>query len=273
LFRAESGENDLVVTFLTRERGLISALAKNARKSVRRFGGGLLSPGTAAWYDFRIREKRDLAFVERGEANPKAPQLPPDPLIRALSAWALELARAFEAPRNPAPLSFNLLLRHLGALSRAKDDAPPRLLARSLSLSFTKLYMELAGFGAGLEECSRCGRPPEDPGLYLITLNDPRVVCPRCQKKLPEGVGGGAARFPLPLVEKLGKIKDLKNPVLFSLEELEAAENFYRALAAANSGRRFKSPRAIKGLLEADSPPDPPEGGKVGEAGNKEGNP
>ena len=103
LFRAETGEADLIVTFLTRELGLISALAKNARKSIRRFGGGLLSPGTAAFYDFRIREKRELAFVERGEFNPKAPVLPADPLIQALAAQALELVRTFEAPKNPAP--------------------------------------------------------------------------------------------------------------------------------------------------------------------------
>jgi DNA repair protein RecO (recombination protein O) len=255
LSRALSGEADLVATFLTRELGLLTALAKNARKSVRRFGGGLLYPGAAAYYDFRVREGSEFAFVERGEFNPKAPVLPPDPVIQALAAWALELTRAFEAPRNPAPKSFNLLLRHLGALAQIGPEEYPYLRLRSQSIAFTKLYMELAGFGPDFDHCWVCGSKTSAHADYLIEGTDPFVICPACADSYPASPGRllqGTA-----LVQLKG-IKDLKKPPVFDDEGLRALEYFYQSLAASSSGRVFKTRKALKGFLDEAEGPDPP---------------
>jgi DNA repair protein RecO (recombination protein O) len=257
LSRADSGDADLVVTFLTRELGLISALAKNAKKSVRRFGGGLLAPGAAAFYDFRIRERRDLALVERGEPNPRAPTLPPDPPVQALAAWALELVRAFEAPRNPAGPSFNLLLKYLGALAPLRGEPPPFMEGRSLSLAFTKLYMELSGFGPNLKSCRSCGRPPESKGHYHLERLDPRILCPACQEQSDDP---GHYGFPGTLVIKLLNINDLKGKPQFTPDELKLAEDFYVGLASGSSGRLFKSRRVLLSYLrEAPGPEGPGE--------------
>jgi DNA repair protein RecO (recombination protein O) len=123
--RYSRGDNDYIVTFFTREQGLITALAKNARQSVKRFGGNLLSPGTAAWYYLKQKPYSDMAFVERGELDSRSPRLSLDPVCRSLTAWVLELIRAFETHHNPAAASFNLLLRHLVSLAAAADFTPP----------------------------------------------------------------------------------------------------------------------------------------------------
>jgi DNA repair protein RecO (recombination protein O) len=258
LTRAQSGEGDLVVTFLTRERGLLTGLAKNARQSQRRFGGGLLYPGRAAWYDFRIRERAEVCFVERGEINPKAPDLPQDPVLFALYSWALELVRAFEAPGQPAPAAFNLLLRHLMALSGLKTAPAPALRARELSLAFTISYLALAGFGLDFENCRRCRKKlcprPESRGgpdpLCLGDVPSGGLICPDCA---PPGLSGGAPKaISLGLSQKLlalqaqsglsrGQIRE---------EEMAKAENFIREVASFQAGRAFKSPKAIRGLLE-----------------------
>jgi DNA repair protein RecO len=61
------GESDRIVVFLTRDRGKKRGVAKNARQSRRRFGGGL-EPLTCARVGYMERERRDLvslSYVEQ----------------------------------------------------------------------------------------------------------------------------------------------------------------------------------------------------------------
>jgi DNA repair protein RecO (recombination protein O) len=53
------GESDRIVVFLTRDRGKKRGVAKNARQSRRRFGGGL-EPMTCGRVGYLERERRDL---------------------------------------------------------------------------------------------------------------------------------------------------------------------------------------------------------------------
>ena len=57
------GESDRIVVFLTRDRGKKRGVAKNARQSRRRFGGGLepLTYGRVAYVE---RERRDLVRLD-----------------------------------------------------------------------------------------------------------------------------------------------------------------------------------------------------------------
>jgi DNA repair protein RecO (recombination protein O) len=62
------GEADLIVVFLTRDRGKRRGVAKNAVKSRRRFGAALepLTRGTVAYFE---REQRDLVRLDRVDAQ------------------------------------------------------------------------------------------------------------------------------------------------------------------------------------------------------------
>src|SRR5438067_4124300 len=57
------GESDRIVVFLTRDRGKKRGVAKNARQSRRRFGGGL-EPLTCGRVTYRERERRELVQVD-----------------------------------------------------------------------------------------------------------------------------------------------------------------------------------------------------------------
>lgn len=57
------GELDRIVVFLTRDRGKKRGVAKNARRSRRRFGGAL-EPMTYGRVGYRERERRELVFLE-----------------------------------------------------------------------------------------------------------------------------------------------------------------------------------------------------------------
>ncbi len=60
------GESDRIVVFLTRDRGKKRGVAKNARQSRRRFGGGL-EPFTHAKVSYFERERRDLVALNYAE--------------------------------------------------------------------------------------------------------------------------------------------------------------------------------------------------------------
>src|ERR671939_431638 len=60
------GESDRVVTLLGRSTGRVSALARGARKSVRRFGGGL-GLGATGEASLRDRAGAELALLESFE--------------------------------------------------------------------------------------------------------------------------------------------------------------------------------------------------------------
>ena len=60
------GESDRIVVFLTRDRGKKRGVAKNARRSRRRFGGALepLTYGRVGYFERERRELVSLNFVE-----------------------------------------------------------------------------------------------------------------------------------------------------------------------------------------------------------------
>ena len=222
------GEADLIVTFLTRERGLVSALARYARRSRRRFGGGLLSPGAMAWYDFTLKPELTLALVEKAEENPRVRRLPPDPVIQALAACALELVQGFEAPRNPAPASFSLLARHLSRLSLALDEES----ARRTALNFSIQYLQLAGFAPALAACLACGTQakPEASGWRWLPAAG-GISCPRCP--------GPGRPVPSKLLARPGETAGI--PPELGPGELAEAEAFFEDLAAHQLGRPLKA--------------------------------
>lgn len=239
LSRTNYSEADLIVTFFTRELGLVNALARYGRRSIKRFGGGLLSPGVAAWYDFTFKPNTDLAFVENAEDNPRAARLPATPLTQTLAAFALELTRSFEAPGNPAEASFILLVRHLSRLARAASPYAARL----LSLDFALKYMELAGFGPRLEGCLLCGLTPNaEPDWHWDPIAG-GLYCPTCSPK-----GDRRVRSISPqLMERLSPIE--APPLPLSPEDLAETELFFEKLAEQQLDRPLKSIKALRRLL------------------------
>src|SRR2546429_5400114 len=66
------GESDRIVVFLTRDRGKKRGVAKNARQSRRRFGGGL-EPLTSGRVGYVERERRELVRLDYVEIVPAPP--------------------------------------------------------------------------------------------------------------------------------------------------------------------------------------------------------
>jgi DNA repair protein RecO (recombination protein O) len=113
------GEADRVLTLLTRTAGKVSALARGARKSRRRFGahGSLFTVGEA---ELRDRRGAELLSLVRLDADPFAPQLaagPADMAVLCHASYLAELAREILPPRQAEPALYDLLIEALALLS------------------------------------------------------------------------------------------------------------------------------------------------------------
>jgi DNA repair protein RecO (recombination protein O) len=145
------GESDRIVTFLTRDTGKLSGIAKGAKRSQRRFGGalGLFAHVTL---QYRQRPGAELAFLERTL------------LIRPWKALLGSLER-YAAATHVVEVADKMTLEHevgddlyrvvLGALARldAADPGPATLRLFELAA------LAACGYGPELEACVACRRP------------------------------------------------------------------------------------------------------------------
>lgn len=164
------GELDRRLVFFTREAGVVTAVAKAARHSRKRFGGALQkyllldigwteAPGRMPVLVHAAVGESFWAIVEDWERVRHADHL-------------LELAAALFPQPGPKPRAFDLLLYGLRAI--AGKEAPASS-ARKTEAAF----LAACGWGPDLSGCRRCGAS-ESP-LFRFVPSEGGVICDRCR--------------------------------------------------------------------------------------------
>ncbi len=198
------GESDRIVQLLTPEWGRISAMAKNARKSVRRFPGTLdllnhLQVG------FSRRPGR-LAYLSRGALISPMLGLRADPGRFALGCYLAELLGRMAPEENAeaeARMLFDFALHALQTIERRTPDTKLRIFLELQTLSALGMRPEL-------RNCVRCARELSGGQRLGFHVADGGVVCGRCQES-SEGL--------LPI--HLGTLRALERGLAFGLQDLD----------------------------------------------------
>jgi DNA repair protein RecO (recombination protein O) len=173
------GEADRIVTLFGRDTGRLSALARGARKSQRRFSGGLglCAVGTAT---LRERPGAELMTFERFDVIDSHTPLGMDVARMAHAAYAAELVGKLCAPRQPEVRVYDWLVAFLEHLEIGGASAE-RLRVFELGL--------LAGVGLApvLDGCAVCagGRYAGRPAADVAFRWDPDrggIVCVACAR-------------------------------------------------------------------------------------------
>jgi DNA repair protein RecO (recombination protein O) len=143
------GEADRVVTLLGRATGRVSALARGARKSQKRFGGGLglCSVGEAA---LRERAGAELLTLERFDLQESYGSFSADVACMAHAAYVAELVSKLCAPRQAEIDVYDWLHAFLAELDRGGASAE-RLRVFELGL------LRRLGFAPMVATCAVCG--------------------------------------------------------------------------------------------------------------------
>lgn len=163
------GEADRIVTLLTRNRGLLRAVAKGVRRTSSKFGARL-EPFMVA--DIQCYEGRSLDTITQAVTlGPYGPAISRDyERYRAASTMVETAERLSEG--GPAPNQYHLLVGALRTLSAGK--IPAGLVQNGYLLR----AMGLAGWTPGFDECVRCGAPGPHT-VVVVQLGG--VVCENCR--------------------------------------------------------------------------------------------
>lgn len=177
------GEADRVVTLLTRELGKISALARGARRSHKRFGAGLalFGVGEAGLVD---KPGAELLTMESFAAARGFSRIGLDVTKVALGGYVSELVRELVPTRQPDEAVFRLALDVLTLL----DEEEPRA---EMMRVFELRLLEAVGLRPTLDHCLVCGEEAAagDDDAPAVGFDPTRggLVCAGCRSA---GAGG-----------------------------------------------------------------------------------
>jgi len=143
------GEADKLITFFSLDRGKLRGVAKNARKSFRRFGAGL-ELFTHARLHLYEKEHQDLVRIESAEIISQHFEITGDLGRMAAGSVILELVREI-APEGERNAKAFLLLAHI--LHLLNGGADPLFLLKIFEIRF----LSLLGFQPKLDRCLSCG--------------------------------------------------------------------------------------------------------------------
>jgi len=196
LRKIEYGDHDLIITFLTRDKGKICVMAKNAKKSVRRFSGAMDLFSVNHIQCAYPKKNRDAMInlcqtvFENGFSHIRY-----DVVNTAYASYWTEIVSQWLEEGKAQPDIFELLYTALEML----DDGFIR--TEVISLLFQIRFMRLSGFSPGLDQCDACRTNLEDvhSARLWFDFKAGRVVCPKCRDREsvvqePLGFFGGSAR-------------------------------------------------------------------------------
>ncbi|MBY0400437.1 DNA repair protein RecO [Myxococcota bacterium] len=182
LLRAvEFGESDLVVHLLTAETGRLTAIAKSARKSLRRF------PGTLDLFNHlaiegRTRPRGGMGFLERARLLDPHLGLRRDPARYALASFLVELLDRLSPESMEAVDSRPLFALTTNSLTLIEQVRP----TPSLRILLELRVLDALGLRPELARCVRCGREPGEhvPDAHGVNFHVPDggLVCSACAR-------------------------------------------------------------------------------------------
>ena len=192
LRKVEYGDHDVVLTFLTPEEGKVSAFAKNAKKSVKRFSGVL---ELFTLLEVVIRQGKGLPYLEEASILSPFEFIRTDYLKSAYAGYWSEVTIQWLEEGVPQKRLFTLFESALTALNDARRSPG------TVSILFQLLFLDIAGFAPSLTLCAGCGASMEtlSEDRVFFDLDRGGVVCIRCR-------GGARHRMAV----SVGTVKQLR---------------------------------------------------------------
>ena len=163
---------DRIVTLLTPGRGRISAIARGARRSVKRFGSSL---EPFVLIDAEVVEGRgQLDTLKQAQIVRVFPRILGGLDRMQTGGRALELVRALTPEGSPEASIYETTVELFEALDA--KFCPCEV----LEILFRVRLMVLAGFAPGLDACGQCGKRPGPSQAGLFDARAGELVCRGC---------------------------------------------------------------------------------------------
>ncbi|MCV7170501.1 DNA repair protein RecO [Mycobacterium manitobense] len=176
------GEADRIVTLLTRDHGLVRAVAKGVRRTRSKFGARL---EPFAYIDVQLHPGRNLDIVTQVQAiDAFASDIVSDYGRYTCACAVLETAQRLAGEEHaPVPALHRLTV---GALRAVAEGSRPRELVLD---AYLLRAMGIAGWAPALTECARCATPGPHRAFHVGAGGSVCVHCrPSGSVTPPQGV-------------------------------------------------------------------------------------
>lgn len=166
-------EADRIVVFLTRDAGLVRAVAKGARRMKSRFGAAL-EPFTLLKLTYYEKENRELVTISNAEIVKSNFDLSTDVETGELLAYMAELIGEFAPPHEADEKLFRMLSACIEALSGNVAYS------RAVMRYFEVWLLRLAGLFPDFRCCSECGVELGESADAIVDV-ELRAQCRKCR--------------------------------------------------------------------------------------------
>lgn len=249
LKRVEYGDYDIIVTFFTRSMGRISVMAKNAKKSMKRFAGAL-DPFIAMNIECTWpKRKKALPILNCLELENAFSYIRTSATKTGYASYWLEMINAWMEEGKPDEALYDLTHYVLTSLNTGKIST------EVLSLLFQIRFMALSGFTPNLTGCGECGLSIDEIRQQSMTfdLKGGRIVCNRCL-----GLDHVSVRQGISISK--GTLKQLSwmnaadihraDRIKFSLSAVREGETLLEGFIPCHIGKDLKSLMFLKRIRE-----------------------
>jgi len=179
------GEQDRIVVFFTREKGLLRGVAKGARKFGSRFGSSL-EPMSVVRVFYYEKERKDLVTVSACDLLESFFDVQKDLKIAFTLSYFAELIEEFSPSRAVDDVLYRLVLSVLRCLDGTGDVA-------YLGGYFEAWFLRINGLLPDLARCKQCRKPLGAPA-WLSPKRD-GAFCETCAPAKKEEVPPETAAF------------------------------------------------------------------------------
>ncbi len=168
------GEADAMVQLFTEQAGALSAIARGARRSSKRFSA--LEPMHLLRVSLDVSPVREIATL--AEASLERPRIRLSTTLRPMQSagQALRWLRAAAPDRTPEPRLWD----EINVLLDALDDDASAGREHALVAAVGLRMLVAAGWGLVLDRCVRCGKPCPSRARTIIDVRAGGVVCRAC---------------------------------------------------------------------------------------------
>jgi DNA repair protein RecO (recombination protein O) len=220
LRRLDYGDFDLILTFLSLQRGKISLIAKSAKKSTKRFAG-ILELFSLLEIVASTGKGRGLPVLQEAALICPFSTIRNDITKTAYASYWCELINSWVEENQKQERLYYLLQHVLNQLDKGESAAA------QISVLFQMKLLHLTGHGPNLRSCGRCRKGLEaiQPNQVVFDIAKGAILCDGCSP----GTGG---RIRL----SKGTVKQL---IWFESGDLQKASRIRFATQALNEALEF----------------------------------
>lgn len=235
LSRRAYADYDLIVTVLSRDFGKCTLMAKSAKKSVKRFSGGL-EPFSQLQIVYRQGRGRGMMLLEESNLERAFSAIRVNVLKTAYASYWVELISLWHEDGQVHRDIYDLLAYVLTQLDEGNQSEAV------LHILFQLRFVGQEGFRPILEHCSCCQTDIDDIGQQQICfdLKQGGLVCRTCLKGARHDIQLSKGTLKQ-LQWLMGKQMSVAERVRFSPQAISQAMAFLEAFVPFHIGKKPKS--------------------------------